>query len=271
MERVIYLLKPTSYMVPTQTLPLLGRIVPNFAAPANDYKPHKRAVFDKGDVNQSALKACALTAAKSNDRGHDAEVEGACGYKRDESTKNSITLETNKLLFVSIEQHGELLKTMMKDEDIRLQVNSWTRHAIWTGPPVCMIVGVLLCDEGAVSIVKEKSQKLTVEGILPLATIAAAVAAVPLAIPWGNIRAGIELGSSQTMDLDCKFDDMQIVGLEYRILRRATWRNDVKLRRTGVLRHEGPHLAGPDAEDGTFEEFDEQLKDDKLELAELCN
>jgi len=139
----------------------------------------------------------------------------------------------------------------MRDPATKTKVMQWTSPSRWRKPPVCMITGILLCEDSIVAIVQEHAIKLTVNGTIPIATVGLAAAGALMPAPIGDIGLGGHRTTGQRQDAAYDIDEMTIVGLELRIVRRAHWGDElVKLRdRAPELRH-NRHLADSDDETG---------------------
>ncbi|KAL9074833.1 MAG: hypothetical protein Q9161_001971 [Pseudevernia consocians] len=77
-----------------------------------------------------------------------------------------------------------------------------------------------------------KDHKIRASGLIPIGTGGLIAMGVPLAAPLGDINIGGRHATAANVEVTGSIDELVIIGLQLRIVRRCTY-NDVKLRRKG--------------------------------------
>lgn len=86
-----------------------------------------------------------------------------------------------------------------------------------------------MCRESQVATVEEKSRDMRASGLIPVATGGFAAMGVPLAAPVGDIAIGGKHATAARVEVTGSVDEVVIIGLQLRVVRRCTWRNDVTI------------------------------------------
>ena len=138
---------------------LLGRVVANFESPHADFRPSKGSIpVKKGDVILTELSEFEIEATSSHARGLGPELDGILGMERKVEESYKCNLAGKTLRFIRLEQQGDFLTELMSNPGVKKQVLIWTHRSRFTGPPVCLIVGVLLCDAGSLKTFRTEAQ-----------------------------------------------------------------------------------------------------------------
>lgn len=263
MEPHYYLLRERNYLPASCVDTLLGRIVQNYGDPTADFCPPESAHFEKGTLIRNSIRNFQIKGLGSSSKGPKIDMQGVLGLECTLKRSCEVDLTGEVLTSIRLQQHSELLRTMMQEASVRDQTTSWTNRSLFKGPPVCMVVGLLLCRESQVSTVEEKSHEIRANGLIPIATGGLAAIGVPLAAPLGDINIGGRHATAANVEVTGIIDELVIIGLQLRIVRRCTWHNDVKLRRKGPRVREGQQLSGSDEEPGEsdVEDSDDQGRD----------
>lgn len=263
MDPAIWLLRSLPLPV-SQTESLLGRITKNIGSPGDDFVPPNDVEKNLGTIEPLTIENFQLQAVTALSQKHKAFLEGVAGYKKDNERSVGVQISTTGLHILRVQQHGELLRSVIGPDEVRSTINSWTRSALVRGPPVVMIVGVLICDNATWMTIKSARKTLESHAKFPLATLVTATAGLPFIVPFGDVAIEAQNGQNAYAAIRGTLDG-QIIGLEYRIVRRATWRNDVKLRTGGRVINNGTHLGSMEAE-VEFEQMVAGLEDVDLEI-----
>ena len=278
MEPHYYLLRERNYYPASFIDTLLGRIVQNYGDPTADYCPPDSTHFEKGTPIYNSLKDFKIKGLGSSSKGPKIDMEGVLGLECTLKRSYDVQLKGEELRSIRLQQHSELLRTMMEEATVRKVTTAWTKRSLFKGPPVCMVVGLLLCKESQVSSVEEKSHEIRASGLIPIATGGFAAMGVPLAAPMGDVSIGGKHATVARVGMTGGVDEVVIIGLQLRVIRRCTWRNDVELRRKGPKIREGRQLSGSDEESDEsdvgdsddqgvdLDEVDVDLGDDPLNI-----
>ena len=73
---------------------------------------------------------------------------------------------------------------------------------------------------------------------------------VPLVAPPGDVNIGGRHATAANVEVTGSIDELVIIGLQLRIVRRCTWHNHVKLRRKGPRVRKGQQLSRSNEEPG---------------------
>ena len=80
---------------------------------------------------------------------------------------------------------------------------------------------------------------------------------VPLVAPLGDVNIGGRHATAANVEVTGSIDELVIIGIQLRIVRRCTWHNDVKMRRKGPKVRKGQQLSGSDEEPGVGDSEDQ--------------
>ncbi len=251
MDPEFFMLKPGTYLDGTYGETLLGRIVKNYAQPTTDYRPHEALKIEKGPIITSVSRNFAMSNLSYDTRGGKTSLAGIAGFDTSMMKGVKTELKGKTFLYKGLEQHEDLLEKIMQDPASRTKVMQWTRPVRWRRIPVCMITGILLCEESILVTLKEHGTKVAIDGTIPIATAGLAATGALVPAPIGDVGLGGHRTTRQRQDAAYEIDEKTIVGLELRIVRRAHWGDElVRLRARAPDLRNNRHLAGSDDETG---------------------
>ena len=265
MEPQYYLFRERNLLPRSLVDSLLGRIVRNYGDPTSEYRPSESesTLFDKETIIHNSIQNFQLKGLGSKSQGPKISLEGVLGLEYTLERSYKLDLKGEELISIRLQQHSDLLRRMMENASVRAEVVSWTNDSIFSGPPVCMVVGLLLCRKSETRTIEEKSHDIRVSGLLPIATGGLAAIGTPLAAPLGDITIGGGHAATVKAGLTGSANDMVIIGQQLRVVRRCTWRNEVRLRLRGPRDRRGQQLSASDdeAEDSEEGDSDNQGRD----------
>ena len=263
MEPQYYLFRPSNFLRHSSVDSLLGRIVRNYGDPTSEYCPSESTHIEKDSIIHNSIQNFQLKGLRSKSHGPRINLEGVLGLEYSLERSYKLDLNGEKLISIRLQQHSDLLRRMMENASVRAEVVSWTKKSIFSGPPVCMVVGLLLCRSSEISTIEEKSHNIRVSGLLPIATGGLAAIGAPLAAPLGDITIGEGHAATAKAGWTGSVDELVIIGQQLRVVRRCTWRNEVKLKLRGPRDRRGQQLSASDdeAEDSDEGDSDNQERD----------
>ena len=252
---------------------ILGSIVPNYADPIAEYQPSDAVHLESRMAISQSVNDFTIQAVTSSTTGAKARLQGVAGLATSVNSSHSIDLRGGELVCTRLQQHASLLQRLMEVPIVRDRVMVWTKRALFRPPSVCMIVGVVLCKGTTMTVIDTKRKEVEASGLLPIATVGlAAMGIPPLGIPMGDLAVGGQRGSERTVEMSGRIDDMVIIGLQLRIVRRRTWVSQVRLSRRALSIAPERHLAGNDDESESDDSQDEsesqRLEDAEQELGD---
>ncbi|KZZ92017.1 hypothetical protein BBO_09559 [Beauveria brongniartii RCEF 3172] len=154
-------------------------------------------------------------------------VTGLGELRTAESANNQLNLQGKLIYIKSLQQHDAHWENIIKIKTFRQKVTKWLRERTMFGfgapkHQVCLVVGILLCQDVSVAISKEEETKFEAGGQLPLGTVAEAVTAsrgAPIQLKGaGNVVGGASTTTAGKKYFGIKGKEIQIFGLELRII-----------------------------------------------------
>jgi hypothetical protein len=181
------------------------------------------------------------------------------------STESSVQLSGKLIRYKRLQQHDRFWAKLRADPDVKATVPYWTSRY---RPPVCLVVGIMICEDVDLSFNETHAQEREANGQLPLGTIIVA-AGVPNII--GNAtdpQVGFNSNRQIVTMFRGKVSESRIFALELKKITTQGW-----IQKELRLRTEGPDVADPTrvaaAESDESDEDDEQLGIDDFILGGL--
>jgi hypothetical protein len=271
-EPHFYILKPP--FLPSSTLPsLLARIVKNPAAPHADYTPSSSPAstlisFPAPPLTSSLLlpNMTLHSATSSSTMLH---LSSLISAQRSRERGNDVLVTGEEMRTIRLQCQEETFEALRKVPEVRERLSRMLR----IGGKVFFVVGVLVLRDFRVGVVHTEASGngAAVDVPVEAAMMAAGVAQgmVPgLGVLLGDVGLSSDNQTKRGLDLEGQVEGEQIVGLEYRVVRRRMGGfgggakvGGEKVRFEGG-RYYGQHSAKvEDDEDGEEDEDEDGLGD----------
>lgn len=173
---------------------ILGSVVLNPYAPANDYTPKNPLVHNKNDLSEPKFEGMILQKENIEIKDGKAEVTGLGGFRGQKSFGTSLDLRGKMVYVKRLTGHREFWKEMTTaDPAVAKEVAGWVNEKRgWLGLggakyEVCWVVGLLMCQDVAVAASDKQAKEWEGQGEFQLGTIIQTVAAAHGAVvPTGG-------------------------------------------------------------------------------------
>ena len=268
MDNPIYLLSLEECLDGSHSDALLGRIVPNYAMPAADFQPPTSIQFDKGVINNHFVTNFQINVCNKRERGGRFNIDSLLGFSVKRTREHSVAITGETMLYRSLEQHAMLLDKMLEYQSIAKKAKEWAKSTFLSRqPPLCMIIGVLLCAETSITRKEMKSVTYSAETEVPIGTIALAATGVVLPLQIGTVGIGGHVAFEDRRDAQYEIKDSTIVGLKLRVITCSKWSSNLKLEIGGPALDKTSHLGAEDS-DSDLEDLGKE-ENTALEIIEV--
>ncbi|RYO63866.1 hypothetical protein AA0116_g4036 [Alternaria tenuissima] len=243
---------------------IFGSIVKEYLRPTNNYVPDSPLRYNSHDFQEGTVTDFVLanTGAKSHEG--NATLESVAGISFIGNTESSVELSGKLIRYKRLQQHDQFWSKLKADQDVKTIVPRWTSRY---RAPVCLVVGIMICEEVELSFDEKQAQEREAKGQLPIGKITLA-AGVPN--PVGNAadpRLGFNANRQVVTMFKGKINDSRIFALELKKITTAGWiKKDLKLRSQGPDVDSARLAAGESDEE---DEDDEELKIEEFVLGGL--
>ena len=249
MENPIYLLSPEECLDGSHSNALLGRIVANYAMPTADYQPPTSIQFDKGAINDHIVTNFQISVCHKRQRGGRFNLDSLLGFSVERKREYPVTVVGKTMLYRSLEQHETLLERMLEYQSVAKKAKQWAKNTLLhRRPPLCMIIGVLLCTETSITRNEMRGVTYSADTEVPVGTIALAAAGVVLPLQIGTVGIGGHATSENRRDAHYEIRGSTVVGLKLRVITCSKWKNDLRLEIGGPSLDKTSHLGAEDSD-----------------------
>ena len=231
--------------------------------PSNVDSPLK---YNSHDFIEGSITDFVLDNTGSNSNEATAGLKSVAGVSFKGSTENGVQLTGKFIRYKRLQQHDQFWPKLKADPDVRATVPRWVSRY---RAPVCLVVGIMICEDVELSF--EGKQSLEREGKveLPISKITLAAGAPN---PVGDaVDPQVSVGASrQTVTIfKGKVGESRIFALELKKVTTEGWiQKDLRLRSEGP-QIDPTRIAAGRSDDEDDEDDDEQSKIEELVLGGL--
>ncbi|MCJ1333888.1 hypothetical protein MMC10_010594 [Thelotrema lepadinum] len=225
-DPVFLILKPTIGWLPeSEWREILGAAVKNPWSPTNDYKPKNPWAYNRNPLVEDSYNDFILRKDVLSSPSFEAEVKGLGKLRWVKSVGHQIDLSGKKVYIKRIKQHGELWRELTtRSEDFQDEVPEWVNEKRWlrTKYQVCLVVGLLMCQDVVVAASDEERKDREAKGEMPLGTIAECAAASQGVLlssgGVGNVSAKASSATINRTYFEAKGHGKRVFALEVKII-----------------------------------------------------
>jgi hypothetical protein len=220
------ILKPTVGWLPEKEWKkVLGSVVKNHWSPTTDSVPKNPLIHNKYPLIETKFEDFVLYKESVTNSLFELEVKNLGKLKWGKGAENHLDLQGKVIYVKRLRQHDQFWKNLSsKDEDSMQTVADWVKEKHWRKAKnqVCLVVGLLLCEDVIVTQSEEEVRALEVQGVEPLGTIieyAAASQGVPISTGGtGNVTAQASRTSVNRTYFKAAGKEKSIFALELKII-----------------------------------------------------
>ncbi|KAK4167720.1 hypothetical protein QBC43DRAFT_311331 [Cladorrhinum sp. PSN259] len=264
------ILKHQAWMDANKFGHILGAIVKEPLSPSTNYvavsaPDHGMRSLQEGTATDFLLSG-------SSDTSHNVKI-GGFGIK---GSKNDMVKLKGKLVrFKRLQQLDQYWDSVREDADVKKTVPGWLTGSFFSRRwPVCLVVGVMICEDVEILEDSKKSKDREVKGEIPLGKIAIA-AGTGLPVPpqageilGGKVQVKAAVSKESATIFKAKYGESRIFAVELRkVTTNLFQRANLKLRSEGLDGVDESRLAGNDDdsdEDDLFDSLDDPITADEL-------
>jgi hypothetical protein len=243
---------------------ILGSIIKEFLRPTNNYVPDDPLQYNKHEFTEGSITDFVLDNSGSTSNDAAANLKSVAGVSFKGSTENAVQLSGKLVRYKRLQQHDQFWAKLKQDPDVRGIVPRWTSRY---RAPVCLVVGIMICEDVELSFEGKTSLDREGKVELPIGKITLA-AGTPN--PLGNAAdPQVSVGSSrQTVTIfKGKVGESRIFALELKKITTEGWiQKDLKLRSEGPTVDATRTAAGGESDS---EDDDEQPRIEDLVIGDL--
>jgi hypothetical protein len=220
------ILKPTVGWLPEKEWKkILGAAVKNHWSPTNDSVPENPLVHNKHDLVEAKFEDFVLRKEAVTSSSFELEVKNLGKLKWAKGVGKQLDLQGKVIHVKRLRQHDQFWKSLSsKDEESMQTVADWVKEKRRgrAKNQVCLVVGLLICEDVVVAESDEEVRELEARGVEPLGTIieyAAASQGVPVSTSGtGNVTAQASRTSVSRTYFKAAGIEKSIFALELRII-----------------------------------------------------
>jgi hypothetical protein len=249
---------------------LLGRLVKHYASPTADYTPNgspSSLVRFAAPPISTHLASVETLLERSSSTGSTAFLSALSAFGRSSSTDTQVKYTSERVEIVQLQQHDDVFDLLKRVPEVRDKL----RRMLRVGGKVYFVVAIVCLKDARVEVGAHVSG--ATGGRVNVAPVMGALGGVsgPL-VQMSN--AGVEVGRASSFSevLRGTVEGEQIIGLEYRVIRRSCWGlgNEAKMGDVLVRHEDGMWYGGrggiPDIEYDDEDDFDDfVLTDERIE------
>ncbi|RYN98081.1 hypothetical protein AA0120_g2749 [Alternaria tenuissima] len=243
---------------------IFGSVVKEYLRPTNNYVPDSPLQYNSHDFQEGTVTDFVLanTGAKSHEG--NATLESVAGISFKGSTESSVELSGKLIRYKRLQQHDQFWSKLKADQDVKAIVPRWTSRY---RAPVCLVVGIMICEEVELSFDEKHAQERELKGQLPIGKITLAAGVPNPAGSTGDPQIGFNTNRQVVNMFKGEINESRIFALELKKITTVGWiQKDLKLRSEGPDVDATRLAAGESDEE---DEDDERLKIEEFVLGEL--
>ena len=162
MDSEFYILSPTDYLNADQSDNLLGKIVKDYTHPLDDYVPadNEGTIFTQlsTDISDLAIK---VASNRTRSIGIDVRLPNYTGIDTGYSIgvssgrNRQFQFSGEKVTYLRLLRQTDIFQELMHRVSVRSKIFQWTKRTFKKRIPVCMVVGLLICESTSIRFVEE--------------------------------------------------------------------------------------------------------------------
>jgi hypothetical protein len=182
--------------------------------------------FQEGTVTDFVIE-------NTGSKGHEASasLKAVAGMSFKGSTQSSVQLNGKLIRYKRLQQHDQFWAKLKADPDVKATVPRWTSRF---RAPVCLVVGIMICEDVELSFDETQSREREVKGELPIGKITLATGAPN---PLGDAVDPQVVFSANRQVVTMfkgKIEESRIFALELKKVTTEGWiQKDLRLRSQG--------------------------------------
>ncbi|KAF1954307.1 hypothetical protein CC80DRAFT_493812 [Byssothecium circinans] len=238
---------------------ILGSIVKEFLRPTNNYVPDSPLKHNSHDFQEGTVTDFVLDNTGSKSHEASASLKSVAGISFKGSTESSLQLSGKLIRYKRLQQHDQFWAKLKVNPDVKAIVPRWTSRY---RAPVCLVVGIMICEDVELSFDETQSREREANGQLPIGKITLA-AGVPN--PVGDAvdpLVGFSSNRQVVTIFKGKINESRIFALELKKVTTEGW-----IQKDLRLRSQGPDVDPTRVAAGESDEEDED--DEQLEIEEF--
>jgi hypothetical protein len=228
-DPTVFLLKSYLYLPAQSADSLLGRIVENYHSPNDNFAPQDPLQYNMYDIIPMEYQRFSLGASQKNKAWASILAEHI-GHTRWVGEGDSrISLEGKRIWSKRLQQHDEFFDAVKEDPKVIARVPSWVSRL---NSHVCMIVGVFLCEDVAVSEGNHQTSTISGEAQIPIGTAASTSVGTPAPLTVGNVKISAGREVEEHKNFQASGNGQFLFGLELKLVKKKSWINSKELKLT---------------------------------------
>ncbi|KAI8234210.1 hypothetical protein K4K57_003447 [Colletotrichum sp. SAR 10_99] len=252
------ILKHTAWMQVELESHILGSIIKNPLSPSSDYVPDNPTQYNQHSLQENTATEFILANNVADANAVSGSITKVANFAVKGRTEDKIHLQGKLIRVKRLQQVSKFWDALRADPTVKSTVPRWM--SFWKDWPVCMVVGIMICEDIEHTRNTDMSRDLEATAEVPVGTIAAAAGA-PL--PVGSAAdSKLTAGKSReaSTSFQAKYETGQIFAVELRkVTTELFHRKELKLHDNGPDNIDPARLAGAGMDD------DEDDDDDKLD------
>ncbi|CAN9179581.1 unnamed protein product [Alternaria alternata] len=243
---------------------VFGSIVKEYLRPTNNYVPDSPLQYNSHDFQEGTVTDFVLANSGAKSHEGNTTLQSVAGISFRGSTESSVELSGKLIRYKRLQQHDQFWNKIKADQNVKAIVPRWTSRY---RAPVCLVVGIMICEEVELSFNETQAREREAKGQLPIGKITLATG---IPNPTGS-AADPQIGFSTNRQVVTMFrgkiNESRIFALELKKITTTGWiQKDLRLRSQGPDVDPTRVAAGDSDEQ---EEDEEQLKIEDFVVGEL--
>jgi hypothetical protein len=250
---------------------ILGAIVRHYLRPTNAYVPESPLQYSGDELVEGSFTDFVVDSSSSVLRDTNGSLQSVAGFTLRGSVTDRVHLKGKFIRYKRLQQHDRFWLQLSQDETVRASVPAWMSTFNSRAKPVCLVVGIMICEDVDISFEGKQSIERGGNVELPLGMITLA-AGVPNPLGnTGNPKARLSESSNMATVFKAKSGNSRIFALELRKVTTAFLRRrELRLKDDGPDVEKGRLLGNSDDEDDDGDDEELVLEDIGIEdLAEM--
>ena len=269
-----FFLKPPALPI-TEKHNLLGRLVKNYADPIADYTPNgapSTLIPFVAPLITSHITSVESILRSSSSSNAQALISALAAFGHSSSSGSDIRFTSERLEIIRLQQHDDTFEALKQLPEVKEKLPRMLR----VGGKVYFVVAIVCWKNARFEFGTNSNQQTSLNATAPVGSAAlGAVTGVPATMlsGIGDVEFKINQSSYGDHALRATAEGEQIIGLEYRLIRRSHWGlgKQVKMGE-GAVRYEGGRYYGHEermsgGDEG--EEDEDEMDEEQDELADL--
>lgn len=231
---------------------ILGAIIKQPLSPSTNYVPDAPAAYISHTLQEGSATDFVLEGTGNKSQGVAGSLTSIGQFSVSGSREASVYLNGKHIRYKRIQQLDQFWAKLREDPDVKRSMGDWI--SMWNTWPVCLVVGIMMCEDVEISMDAAKTQERKAQGEIPVGEILLPASGVNQLGKDANPK--LEATSSQhTATLfKANMEENSIFAVELKIVTTGSIHR--KLLR---LKDKGPNvgdnrLAGMDSDEDSDEE-----------------